>query len=103
MKTGIDTMPKEGIDVIGIEAPGDGTDAQAQITAIQNMVTRGAEALAVAPIGPQVEPTLEQAIKQGVTVVLIDNDLPNLNGKSSYVGTDNPKGGEVAGNTSRSS
>lgn len=97
MKTGIDAMPKEGIEVIGIVAPGDGTDAQAQIAAIQNMVTRGAEALAVAPIGPQVQPTLEQAINQGVKVVLVDNDLPNLAGKSSYVGTDNFKGGQVAG------
>ncbi len=97
MKTGIDKMPKDDIDVIGIEAPGDGTDAQAQITAIQNMVTRGAQALAVAPVGPQVEPTLEQAVKQGVKVVLIDNDLPNLVGKTSYVGTDNLRGGEVAG------
>jgi ABC-type sugar transport system substrate-binding protein len=97
MKTGINAMPKHGVDVIGVEAPGDGTDAQAQITAIQNMVTRGAQALAVAPVGPQVQPTLEQAVKQGVKVVLIDNDLPNLAGKSSYVGTDNLKGGEVAG------
>jgi simple sugar transport system substrate-binding protein len=98
MKTGIDKMPKgAGIDVLGIQAPGDGTDAQAQIAAIQNMVTRGADALAVAPVGPQVQPALEQAIKQGVKVVLIDNDLPKLPGKSSYVGTDNLKGGEVAG------
>jgi ABC-type sugar transport system substrate-binding protein len=98
MKTGIDKMPKNaGIDVIGIQAPGDGTDAQAQIAAIQNMVTRGADALAVAPVGPQVQPALEQAIKQGVKVVLIDNDLPKLPGKTSYVGTDNLKGGEVAG------
>jgi ribose transport system substrate-binding protein len=97
MKTGINAMPKHGVDVIGVEAPGDGTDAQAQITAIQNMVTRGAQALAVAPVGPQIQPTREQAVKQGVKVVLIDNDLPNLAGKSSYVGTDNLKGGEVAG------
>jgi simple sugar transport system substrate-binding protein len=97
MKAGIDKMPKDGIDLLGIEAPGDGSDAQAQINAIQNMVTRGADALAVAPVGPQVQPVLEQAIKQGVKVVLIDNDLPNLAGKSSYVGTDNRKGGQVAG------
>jgi ABC-type sugar transport system substrate-binding protein len=97
MKTGIDGMPKDGIDLLGIEAPGDGSDAQAQIGAIENMVTRGAEALVVAPVGPQVQPSLEQAIKQGVKVVLVDNDLGNLAGKSSYVGTDNLKGGEVAG------
>ena len=97
MKAGIEAMPKDGIDLLGIEAPGNGTDAQAQINAIQNMVTRGAEALAVAPIGPQVAPALKQAIAQGAKVVLIDNDLPDLAGRSSYVGTDNLKGGEVAG------
>jgi len=97
MKTGIEAMPKDKIDFLGITAPGDGTDAQAQINAIQNMVARGAQALAVAPVGPQVQPALEQAIKQGVKVVLIDNDLPDLAGKTSYVGTDNLKGGQVAG------
>jgi ABC-type sugar transport system substrate-binding protein len=98
MKTGIEAMPKNSnIEILGIVAPGDGTDAQAQIDAIQNMVTRGADALAVAPVGPQVQPALEAAIKQGVKVVLIDNDLPNLAGKTSYVGTDNLKGGELAG------
>jgi ABC-type sugar transport system substrate-binding protein len=97
MKTGIEAMPKTGIDLLGVEAPGNGTDAQPQINAIQNMVTRGAQALAVAPVGPQVLPTLQQAINQGVKVVLIDNDLPELTGKSSYVGTDNRKGGNVAG------
>jgi ABC-type sugar transport system substrate-binding protein len=97
MKTGIEAMPKNNIDLLGIVAPGDGTNAQAQIDAIQNMITRGAQALAVAPVGPQVQPTLEQAIKQGIKVVLIDNNLPGLTGTSSYVGTDNLKGGQVAG------
>jgi ABC-type sugar transport system substrate-binding protein len=97
MKTGIEAMPKNGIQLLKIAGPGDCTDAQAQIGAIQNMISQGAQALAVAPVGPQVQPTLEQAVKQGVKVVLIDNDLPNLAGKSSYVGTDNLKGGEVAG------
>jgi ABC-type sugar transport system substrate-binding protein len=97
MKTGIDKMPKDGIDVIGVEAPGDGVEAQPQINAIQNMVTRGADALVVSPVGPQVRPTLEQAIKQGVKVVLVNEDLPKLAGKSSVVITDNLKGGELAG------
>jgi ribose transport system substrate-binding protein len=97
MKTGIDGMPKDGVDLLGIEAPGDGADAQAQIGAIQNMLTRGAQGLVVAPVGPQVQPVLEQAIQQGVKVVLVDNDLPHLSGKTSYVGTDNLKGGEAGG------
>jgi simple sugar transport system substrate-binding protein len=97
MKTSIGAMPKSGFDLLGITAPGDGTDAQAQINAIQNMISRGAQALVVAPIGPQVEPALEQAIKAGVKVVLVDNNLTDLAGKASYVGTDNLKGGQLAG------
>jgi simple sugar transport system substrate-binding protein len=97
MKTGIDKMPKEGIDVLGVEAPGDGVEAQPQINAIQNMVARGADALVVSPVGAQVQPTLEQAINQGVKVVMVNEDLPDLAGKSSVVITDNLKGGELAG------
>jgi ABC-type sugar transport system substrate-binding protein len=97
MKTGIDKMPKEGIDVLGVEAPGDGVEAQPQINAIQNMVARGADALVVSPVGAQVQPTLEQAINQGVKVVMVNEDLPDLQGKSSVVITDNLKGGELAG------
>jgi simple sugar transport system substrate-binding protein len=97
MKTGIDKMPKENIDLLGVEAPGDGVEAQPQINAIQNMVARGADALVVSPVGPQVQPTLEQAIKQGVKVVMVNEDLPKLAGKSSVVITDNLKGGELAG------
>jgi ABC-type sugar transport system substrate-binding protein len=97
MKTGIDKMPKEGIDVLGVEAPGDGVEAQPQINAIQNMVARGADALVVSPVGAQVQPTLEQAINQGVKVVMVNEDLPDLDGKSSVVITDNLKGGELAG------
>jgi ABC-type sugar transport system substrate-binding protein len=97
MKTGIDKMPKENIDLLGVEAPGDGVEAQPQINAIQNMVARGADALVVSPVGPQVRPTLEQAINQGVKVVMVNEDLPDLAGKSSVVITDNLKGGELAG------
>jgi ABC-type sugar transport system substrate-binding protein len=97
MRTGIEGMSKDGIEVLGIVAPGDGTDAQAQIGAIQDMLTRGAQGLVVAPVGPQVQPVLEQAAEQGVKVVLVDNDLPDFSGKTSYVGTDNLKGGEAAG------
>lgn len=98
MRSGINAMQKTNIDLLGVVASGKGdSDAQAQISDIQNMVTRGADAIVVAPVGPQVKPALQQAVNQGVKVVLVDNDLPSFSAKTSYVGTDNLKGGEAAG------
>lgn len=97
MSDGINAMAKDNIDFLGVESPGDGKDAQPQITAIEGMVTRGANAIAIAPIGPQVQPALDRAVSQGVKIVLIDNDLPGWNGASSYIGTDNLAGGTKAG------
>jgi simple sugar transport system substrate-binding protein len=97
MKSGIEAMPKNDVDLLGIEAPGNGSEAQPQINAIQNMVTRGAQAIVVSPVGPQVLPTLQQAISQGVKVVLVNDYLPELQGESPYIGTDNFTGGKLAG------
>ncbi len=40
---------------------------------------------------------LDKAIKQGVKVVLMDNDIPAWKNKTSVVATDNLKGGVLAG------
>jgi simple sugar transport system substrate-binding protein len=42
-------------------------------------------------------PALNAAVAKGVKVVLIDNDLPDWDKKSSVVSTDNLKGGQLAG------
>ena len=42
-------------------------------------------------------PALKKAQKAGIKVVLEDNDLPTYAGKSAYVGTNNLKGGILAG------
>jgi ABC-type sugar transport system substrate-binding protein len=97
MKDGIDAMPKDGIDFLGVDAPGNGVDAQPQITAIEGMITRGADAIVIAPIGPQVQPALDRAVSQGVKVVLVDNELAGWKKASSYVGTDNYAGAAKAG------
>jgi simple sugar transport system substrate-binding protein len=44
-----------------------------------------------------VVPALDDAVAKGIKVVLIDNDLPDWDKKSSVVATDNKKGGELAG------
>ena len=49
------------------------------------------------PTSPAVSSALDKAIKQGVKVVLIDNDIPTWKKKSSVVATNNYKGGQLAG------
>jgi ABC-type sugar transport system substrate-binding protein len=73
------------------------TDDQGQIDLIQSMVTQGVKGIAITPSSPAVTPALDAAVAKGVKVVLIDNDLPDWDKKSSVVATDNKKGGVLAG------
>lgn len=73
------------------------TDDQGEIDLIQSMVTQGVKGIAITPTSPAVIPALDAAVAKGVKVVLIDNDLPDWNKKSSVVATDNLKGGQLAG------
>ena len=53
-----------------------GTDDAGEIAAIQNMVAQGVKGIAITPTSPAVSAALDKAIKQGVKVVLMDNDIP---------------------------
>ena len=74
-----------------------GTDDEGQIAAIESMVTQGVKAIAITPTSPNVESALQEAVDKGIKVVLIDNDIPGWDGKSSLVATDNLAGGKLAG------
>ena len=63
------------------------TDDAGEIAAIQDMVASGVKGIAIAPTSPAVVPALKKAIKAGVKIVLIDNDIPTWHGKSSVVAT----------------
>ena len=80
-----------------------GTDDAGEIAAIQNMVAQGVKGIAITPTSPAVSPALDKAIKAGVKVVLIDNDIPKWKKKSLVVATNNFKGGQLAGKSRRSS
>jgi ribose transport system substrate-binding protein len=68
-----------------------------QIAVVEDMLTKQVDALAVAPTAPdQLKPVLQRASKQ-VPVIIVDSDIPGWEGKTSYIGTDNFKGGQVAG------
>jgi ABC-type sugar transport system substrate-binding protein len=74
-----------------------GTDDAGEIAAIQNMVAQGVKGIAITPTSPAVSSELDKAIKQGVKVVLMDNDIPSWKKKSSVVATNNFNGGVLAG------
>src|SRR5438034_3316743 len=73
------------------------TDDAGEIAAIQDMVAKGVKGIAITPTSPAVSKELDKAIKKGVKVVLMDNDIPAWKNKSSVVATNNFKGGTLAG------
>jgi ABC-type sugar transport system substrate-binding protein len=74
-----------------------GTDDEGEIAIIENMITQGVKAIAITPTSPNVQGALDKAVQAGIKVVLVDNDIPGWNGKSSVVATDNLAGGKLAG------
>ena len=74
-----------------------GTDDEGEINAIQSMVTQGVKAIAITPTSPNVQDELQKAVDAGIVVVLVDNDIPDWDGKVSVVATDNLAGGKLAG------
>ena len=61
------------------------------------MVAQGVKGIAITPTSPAVSAALDKAIKAGVKVVLMDNDIPKWKKKSSVVATNNFNGGMLAG------
>jgi len=74
-----------------------GTDDEGVIAIIENMITQQVKAIAVTPTSPNVQGALDKAVKAGIKVVLVDNDIPGWSGKSSVVATDILAGGKLAG------
>jgi simple sugar transport system substrate-binding protein len=74
-----------------------GTDDEGEIAIIENMITQQVKAIAITPTSPNVQGALDKAVKAGIKVVLVDNDIPGWSGKSSVVATDNLAGGKLAG------
>jgi len=74
-----------------------GSDDEGVIALIESMVAQGVNGIAITPTGPAVTPALDAAVAAGVDIVLIDNDLPDWDGKAAVVATDNFAGGVLAG------
>jgi len=74
-----------------------GNDDAGQVEQINIMIARKVQAIAITPTSPSVQAALDKAVKEGIKVVLVDNDIPSWRAKVSVVGTDNLAGGRLAG------
>lgn len=73
------------------------TDIEGQIAQIESMVTKGVKGIAITPVDPTVAPALDKAIKAGVKIVLMDNNIPNWQGRTALATTNNYNAGKIAG------
>ncbi|MBK1870422.1 sugar ABC transporter substrate-binding protein [Aestuariivirga sp. YIM B02566] len=73
------------------------TDIEGQIALIESMVTQGVKGIALTPVDPTVAPALDKAIAAGVKVVLMDNNIPDWQGRTALATTDNYNAGKIAG------
>lgn len=73
------------------------TDIEGQIALIESMVTQGVQGIALTPVDPTVAPALDKAIAAGVEIVLMDNNIPDWDGRTALATTDNYAAGVIAG------
>ncbi|MDR1520843.1 MAG: sugar ABC transporter substrate-binding protein [Planctomycetota bacterium] len=80
-----------------VMAPDREVNVQQQVQLVEDLITQGVAGLALAPCGAQeLIPVMEKAAAAGIPVVLVDTDAP-WDKKLAYVGTNNLKGGNMAG------
>ena len=73
------------------------TDIDGQIAQIESMVAQGVKGIALTPVDPTVAKSLDKAVAAGVKVVLMDNNIPDWNGRTALATTDNFAAGKLAG------
>jgi ribose transport system substrate-binding protein len=82
---------------LSVLAPEREVNIDQQVAILEDQITRGVSALAVAPCGAaEVIPVLDRAHAAGIPVVIFDTDV-NWAPKLTYVGGDNRRAGELAG------
>ncbi len=82
---------------LAVLAPEREVNVDQQVSILEDQITRKVSALAVAPTGTaELLPVLERARAAGIPVVIFDTDI-NWPGKLTYVGGDNRRAGQIAG------
>lgn len=85
-----------GVEIIFAQGTS-ATDIEGQIAHIESMVTKGVQGIAITPVDPTVAPALDKAIAKGVKVVLMDNNIPDWNGRTALATTNNYNAGKIIG------
>jgi simple sugar transport system substrate-binding protein len=85
-----------GVEIIFAQGTS-ATDIEGQIAHIESMVTKGVQGIAITPVDPTVAPALDKAIAAGVKVVLMDNNIPDWNGRTALATTNNYNAGKIIG------
>ncbi len=95
MHAGAEQAAKElGAEVIW-QAPQKEDDRQMQIQTVQNFVSRGVDAIALAPLDDRaLTPSVQAAKRRNIPVIIFDSRLQG-NDFTAYVATDNFKGGQL--------
>jgi ribose transport system substrate-binding protein len=98
VKAGADAAGRANPDIkVTVLAPEREVNVDQQVAILENQITKGVAALAVAPTGAsEVIPVLEHARAAGIPVVIVDTDI-DWAPKLSYVGGDNQRAGRMAG------
>ncbi len=96
-KKGAEAAAKQFGVKLTFVGPSAETEVDKQIDIIENLLTRGVDGLGVSPCdGKALVPVIEKAISKGVPVVTVDSDA-KTNKRLAYIGTNNEKAGELAG------
>src|SRR3954447_11763527 len=82
---------------LNVLAPEREVNVDQQVAIIEDQITRKVSALAVAPTGTaELLPVLERARAAGIPVIIFDTDI-DWQPKLTYVGGDNRRAGQIAG------
>ncbi|MEM8484715.1 MAG: substrate-binding domain-containing protein [Bacteroidota bacterium] len=86
---------EKGVEIIW-QGPQKEDDRQLQIQVVQNFISRGIDAIVLAPLDARsLAQPVEAAVKRGIPVIIIDSGLES-EAHTSFVATDNYQGGVLA-------
>jgi fructose transport system substrate-binding protein len=98
MREGAEAKAKElGLKLITAAGKFDG-DNDAQVAAIENLISAGAKGFAIVPSDSKaIVPTIQKAKDAGLMVIVLDTPLDPMDAASATFATDNRKAGELIG------
>jgi ABC-type sugar transport system substrate-binding protein len=91
-----ETAKRWGVELT-LNAPTSEADVDVQISQVEDAITKGVQALVVAPTDASaLNPTFDKAKEAGIPVLIIDSDT-TWPDKLTFIGTDNKAGGKLGG------